>query len=65
MSTTVPPSFTPISLRSVTARNRIWISPMCQYEYARKSTSPPCGYMAHWGSRAVGGAGSGWRRRPP
>jgi len=29
--TTTPYLFQPVSLRSVTARNRIMVSPMCQY----------------------------------
>src|SRR5437764_1789359 len=47
--------FSPLRLRDVTLRNRIGISPMCQY-------SSPGGLAADWhlvhlGSRAVGGAG--------
>jgi len=47
--------FTPWVLRGVTARNRIVVSPMCQY-------SSPDGranqwHAVHLGSRAVGGAG--------
>ncbi len=47
--------FEPLTLRSVTLRNRIGVSPMCQY-------SVPDGLVGDWhlvhlGSRAVGGAG--------
>src|SRR2546426_10684543 len=47
--------FTPLRLRDVTLRNRIGVSPMCQY-------SSPGGlatdwHLVHLGSRAVGGAG--------
>ncbi len=47
--------FSPIRLRSLEARNRIMVSPMCEY-------SSPDGYATDWhlvhlGSRAVGGAG--------
>ncbi len=47
--------FSPFSLRDVTLRNRIVVSPMCEY-------SSPNGFatdwhMVHLGSRAVGGAG--------
>jgi 2,4-dienoyl-CoA reductase-like NADH-dependent reductase (Old Yellow Enzyme family) len=47
--------FQPITFRSLTARNRIAVSPMCQY-------SSVDGYATDWhvvhlGSRAVGGAG--------
>jgi 2,4-dienoyl-CoA reductase-like NADH-dependent reductase (Old Yellow Enzyme family) len=49
-----PHLFQPLSLRSVTLRNRIGVSPMCQY-------SCDDGFVADWhlvhlGSRAVGGA---------
>jgi 2,4-dienoyl-CoA reductase-like NADH-dependent reductase (Old Yellow Enzyme family) len=47
--------FDPITLRSVTLRNRIGVSPMCQY-----SAQDGCAnawHMAHLGARAVGGAG--------
>ena len=47
--------FSPLTLREVTLRNRIAVSPMCQY-------SSPDGRATDWhtvhlGSRAVGGAG--------
>ena len=47
--------FTPLALRDVTLRNRVVVSPMCEY-------SSPDGFatdwhMVHLGSRAVGGAG--------
>jgi 2,4-dienoyl-CoA reductase-like NADH-dependent reductase (Old Yellow Enzyme family) len=47
--------FTPLTIRGVTFRNRIVVSPMCQY-------SSEDGYandwhLVHLGSRAVGGAG--------
>ncbi len=47
--------FAPFTLRDVTFRNRIAVSPMCQY-------SSRDGFAGHWhlvhlGSRAVGGAG--------
>lgn len=47
--------FTPLTLRSVTLRNRIGVSPMCQY-----SSQDGCAtdwHLVHLGSRAVGGAG--------
>jgi len=51
----MPTLFTPLSLRDVTLRNRIAVSPMCEY-------SSPNGFATDWhavhlGSRAVGGAG--------
>jgi len=47
--------FSPLQLRQLRIRNRIFVSPMCQY-------SAPEGlagdwHMVHLGSRAVGGAG--------
>jgi len=50
-----PLLFQPISVRSVTARNRIVVSPMCQY-----SATDGLGddwHVQHLGARAVGGAG--------
>jgi len=50
-----PLLFQPISFRSVTARNRIVVSPMCQY-----SASDGLGddwHIQHLGARAMGGAG--------
>jgi 2,4-dienoyl-CoA reductase-like NADH-dependent reductase (Old Yellow Enzyme family) len=50
-----PLLFQPISFRSVTARNRIVVSPMCQY-----SATDGLGdnwHVQHLGARAAGGAG--------
>ncbi len=49
--------FSPIALRGVTARNRIWISPMCQYSVFAEDGIATGWHMVHLGSRAVGGAG--------
>jgi 2,4-dienoyl-CoA reductase-like NADH-dependent reductase (Old Yellow Enzyme family) len=49
--------FTPIQLRSVTARNRLWISPMCMYSVYAEDGIPTDWHLVHYGSRAVGGAG--------
>lgn len=49
--------FTPIQLRSVTARNRLWISPMCMYSVTAEDGVPTDWHLVHYGSRAVGGAG--------
>jgi 2,4-dienoyl-CoA reductase-like NADH-dependent reductase (Old Yellow Enzyme family) len=51
------PLFTPIHLRSVTARNRLWISPMCMYSVFAEDGIATDWHLAHYGSRAVGGAG--------
>jgi 2,4-dienoyl-CoA reductase-like NADH-dependent reductase (Old Yellow Enzyme family) len=47
--------FTPLRLRSVELRNRIAVSPMCQY--AARDGRPSDWHLVHLGSRAVGGAG--------
>ena len=47
--------FEPIVIREVKARNRIMISPMCQY--CAPDAVPREWHFVHLGSRAVGGAG--------
>ena len=47
--------FTPYALRGVTLRNRIVVSPMCQYSCAEGFATD--WHLVHLGSRAVGGAG--------
>jgi 2,4-dienoyl-CoA reductase-like NADH-dependent reductase (Old Yellow Enzyme family) len=47
--------FSPLTLRSVEFRNRIFVSPMCQY--SAKDGLPNDWHFVHLGSRAVGGAG--------
>jgi len=47
--------FTPLTLRELTFRNRIFVSPMCQY--SSREGVPTDWHMVHLGSRAVGGAG--------
>lgn len=47
--------FTPFTIRSVTVRNRIFMSPMCQYSCT--DGIPNDWHLVHYGSRAVGGAG--------
>jgi 2,4-dienoyl-CoA reductase-like NADH-dependent reductase (Old Yellow Enzyme family) len=47
--------FSPLGLRSVTTRNRIMVSPMCQY--SAPNGVPNEWHFVHLGSRAVGGAG--------
>jgi 2,4-dienoyl-CoA reductase-like NADH-dependent reductase (Old Yellow Enzyme family) len=54
-STSVPHLFQPLTLRSVTLRNRIGVSPMCQYS-AEDGVANDW-HFVHLGSRAVGGAG--------
>ena len=47
--------FAPLTLRSVTLRNRIMVSPMCQYSSVDGFVND--WHLVHLGSRAVGGAG--------
>jgi len=47
--------FTPLRLRGVEFRNRIFVSPMCQYSSV--DGFPNQWHLVHLGSRAVGGAG--------
>ncbi|MEY4418027.1 MAG: hypothetical protein RIQ88_465 [Actinomycetota bacterium] len=49
--------FEPLKIRSVTARNRIWIAPMCQYSCEDQDGVPTNWHLVHLGSRAIGGAG--------
>lgn len=51
----LPKLFQPISFRSVTARNRIAVAPMCQYS-ANEGLGTEW-HVQHLGARAVGGAG--------
>jgi 2,4-dienoyl-CoA reductase-like NADH-dependent reductase (Old Yellow Enzyme family) len=51
----MPHLFDPLTLRSVTFRNRIGVSPMCQY--SSENGYPDDWHFVHLGSRAVGGAG--------
>jgi 2,4-dienoyl-CoA reductase-like NADH-dependent reductase (Old Yellow Enzyme family) len=50
-----PHLFRPISFRSVTVRNRIMLSPMCQY--SAQDGMPNDWHFTHLGARAAGGAG--------
>jgi 2,4-dienoyl-CoA reductase-like NADH-dependent reductase (Old Yellow Enzyme family) len=47
--------FSPLTLREVTFRNRIFVSPMCMY--SSEDGMPTPWHLVHLGSRAVGGAG--------
>jgi 2,4-dienoyl-CoA reductase-like NADH-dependent reductase (Old Yellow Enzyme family) len=46
--------FTPLKIREIEMKNRIVVSPMC--EYSAKDGHPQPWHMVHLGSRAVGGA---------
>jgi 2,4-dienoyl-CoA reductase-like NADH-dependent reductase (Old Yellow Enzyme family) len=47
--------FTPVTFRSVTARNRVVVSPMCQYSAVEGLGDD--WHVQHLGARAMGGAG--------
>src|SRR5512140_566535 len=49
-----PHLFTPLRLRDVEFRNRVFVSPMCQY--SSEGGLPNDWHLVHLGSRAVGGA---------
>ncbi len=51
----LPPMFQPFKLRDMEVRNRVVVSPMCQY--SAKDGVPNDWHLMHLGSRAVGGAG--------
>jgi 2,4-dienoyl-CoA reductase-like NADH-dependent reductase (Old Yellow Enzyme family) len=52
---TLPLLFTPIELRELTARNRVVVSPMCQY--SSEDGGPTDYHLVHLGKFAMGGAG--------
>src|ERR1700722_15504025 len=47
--------FSPLRMREITFRNRVFVSPMC--EYSSEEGMPTDWHLVHLGSRAVGGAG--------
>ncbi len=47
--------FSPIRIREMELKNRIVVSPMC--EYSAKDGHPQAWHLVHLGSRAIGGAG--------
>jgi anthraniloyl-CoA monooxygenase len=51
----IPPMFQPFKLRGMTLQNRVVVSPMCQY--SATDGVPNDWHLAHYGARAIGGAG--------
>lgn len=49
--------FTPIKLRELEIKNRLWVSPMCMYSCENKDGVVADFHLAHLGSFAMGGAG--------
>src|SRR5512133_2640760 len=47
--------FEPLTIKDITLRNRIGVSPMCMYSYTDGFSND--WQVTHLGSRAVGGAG--------
>jgi len=52
----VPALFAPITVRSLTLRNRIWVAPMCQYSVFDEDGVPTSWHLVHLGSLATGGS---------
>ncbi|WP_413601730.1 NADH:flavin oxidoreductase/NADH oxidase [Curtobacterium sp. Curtsp57] len=50
--------FEPITIRDLTVRNRIWVSPMCQYSVEQQDGVPTPWHLVHLGGFAKGGAGA-------
>ena len=51
----VPPAFQPLRLRDMVVRNRMVVSPMCQY--CATDGLPGDWHLVHYGARGIGGAG--------
>ncbi|MGD9959365.1 NADH:flavin oxidoreductase/NADH oxidase [Nocardioides sp.] len=49
--------FSPLTIRGVTTRNRIWLAPMCQYAVSARDGVPTDWHLTHLGARAAGGFG--------
>ncbi len=49
--------FTPLSIRDVTFRNRLWVAPLCQYSVDKQDGVPIDWHLVHLGGFALGGAG--------
>lgn len=54
---TTPTLFSPLKIRNLTFRNRIWVPPMCQYSVLAADGIPTSWHMVHLGQMAIGGAG--------
>ena len=49
--------FSPYRMRDITARNRLWIAPMCMYSVFAEDGVPTDWHLVHYAERAKGGAG--------
>lgn len=52
-----PRLFEPISIRNLTASNRLWVAAMCQYSSRNEDGMPEAWHLVHLGSLAAGRAG--------
>lgn len=57
LATAMSALFEPLTLRDVTAANRIWLAPMCQYSVPARDGVPTDWHLVHLGARATGGFG--------
>jgi 2,4-dienoyl-CoA reductase-like NADH-dependent reductase (Old Yellow Enzyme family) len=48
--------FEPLTVRSLTLRNRIWVAPMCQYSVFEEDGVPTPWHLVHLGALASGGS---------
>ncbi len=53
----MPALFEPLTLRGVTARNRIWLAAMCQYSAFEQDGMPSDWHLVNLGQHAAGGFG--------
>lgn len=53
----MPSLFDPLQLRDLTIPNRIFLSPMCQYQCEARDGVPTEWHLVHLGARAAGGFG--------
>ena len=49
--------FSPIKIRDLEVKNRLWLAPMCMYSCENQDGMPNDWHLVHLGARAVGGAG--------
>ena len=49
--------FSPITVRNLEVKNRLWVSPMCMYSCENQDGVVGDWHLVHLGSRAIGGAG--------
>ena len=55
---TTPTILTPLTLRGLTARNRMWLPPMCIYSVGARDGVATDWHVLHYATRAMGGFGT-------